>query len=238
MTVAEQMEIRKTLKETRLALAEVKSRLAASAFERELKYEASQPRAARGTSTGGQWVGSGGASGTRTRASPPPPRPRSPAPPTLGRLPHPSLRTPLPVIAGGVAVQRAAGTYASEVSGQPKTPFLHIPYSTPTVGPPWASRPSHSPTLNGGPLGRGRPRVSRARRERGSTDRQCEAQFELDRGLCSQTSIQYGRTGADRRAIYKICEGTAAERHAECRAGGGIHAIRTPLYNGRHYKGG
>jgi hypothetical protein len=124
MTAAEQMEIRKTLKETRLALAEVKSRLAASAFERELKYEASQPRAARGTSTGGQWVGSGGARGTRTHASPPPPRPRSPAPPTLGRLPHLSLRTPLPVIAGGVAIQRAAGTYASEVSGQTKNALL------------------------------------------------------------------------------------------------------------------
>jgi hypothetical protein len=137
----------------------------------------------------------------------------------------------LPLIVGGVALQRTAGSFAATVSGQSKTPFLNIPFATPTIGSLPARR-------SGGSYGRPSPRLSKSRRESGSVDRQCEAQHNFDLGQCSQDAARYGTTSQDRRTIYKICEGTPAERHAECRAGGGINFIRTPLYSGKHFRGG
>lgn len=215
------------------ALGEVKVALASRRFEHELKYDPNQPRAPEGTSTGGQWVGAGG-SGVRSSRprTPVPPPPRAPArrQQSIGTAPRPSLRTPLPLIVGAIAVQRTAGTFASEVSGQPKTPLLHIPYSLPTMsaGP---SRPT--PSLG---RGRGRTRQSTQSREQRNVDRQCKAQFEFDTGMCSTNSRRYGQTEDDRRAIYAICRQTAMARYSECTTGGGIHAIRTPLYRGHNYK--
>jgi hypothetical protein len=55
---------------------------------------------------------------------------------------------------------------------------------------------------------------------------------------CSRTAKQFGRRNGEEPRIFKICEATAMERYSECLNGGGIHAIRTPLYNGRYHRGG
>ncbi len=186
-----------------------------------------------------QWTGSSGGQGQRSRPASPsqqtsqsrqPPR----APNTLGGLPRASLRTPLPVIAGAVAIQRAAGTYAAEVSGQSKTPFLHIPFATPTVG--------SLPARRGGPLTRSqtrtRPATTLAPLSRNSVDKQCEIKRMSDFIQCRRTTVRYGRANGDEMKIRAICYGTAMERYSECLVGGGIHAIRTPLYGGDNYRGG
>jgi hypothetical protein len=216
------------------SIEEVKSLLSNRRLAREVKYDPNQPRAPEGTTSGGQWVGSGRSGGQSSRprapAPRPPPRTAIRAPQTLSGQMRPSLRTPLPVIAGSIAIQRAAGTFASEVSGQAKTPFLHIPYTLPTIGTA-QSRPRTS-------LGRGQVRTRQAvqSRKQRNVDRQCDAQFEFDTGMCGTNSRRYGQTDEDRRAIYAICRQTAMVRYSECTTGGGIHAIRTPLYRGHNYR--
>jgi hypothetical protein len=135
-----------------------------------VKFDPNQPRAPLGTNNGGQWTGSGHGSGGASRAkaaSPPPPPARAPV-----RLPRPLgpvvRAAALPVIAGGVALQRTAGSFAARVSGQSKTPLLNIPFATPTIGSLPARR-------SGGSYGRPSPPLSKSRRESGSVDRQCEA---------------------------------------------------------------
>jgi hypothetical protein len=243
-------QVRLEMLEAGAAIADVKSVLAERKAITEVKFDPNQPRAPEGTPTGGQWTGSGGGSGQRTRArtpsppafafesasasAPPPPPPRQqPRPPqTLGNLPRAASRVSLPILAGAVGIQRAAGTFAAEVSGQSKTPFLHIPYATPTVG--------SLPARRGGALTRSRPRSSPtvAAIERDRVDRQCSIKLELDLRTCSSNAARYGRENGDERQIYAICRATARVRYSECIKGGGIHAIKTPLYRGHNYRGG
>lgn len=231
-------QVRQDMREVSAAIDVVKIALADRKSIAEVKFDPNQPRAPEGTSTGGQWTGTGGGSGQRTRArtssAPPSPPPRQqPKPPqTLGNLPRAASRISLPVLAGAVGIQRAAGTYAAEVSGQSKTPFLHIPYATPTVG--------SVPARRGGALTRSRPHSSPSVTaiERDRVDRQCSIKLELDLRTCFSNAARYGRKNGDERQIFAICRATARVRYSECIKGGGIHAIRTPLYRGHNYRGG
>jgi hypothetical protein len=229
-------QVRQDLQEVGFAIADVKSVLAERKNITEVKFDPNQPRAPEGTSTGGQWTSAGGSSGTRTRprTPPPPPPPRQQArlPKTLGIIPSTASRTSLPLIAGAVGIQRAAGTYASAVSGQPHTPFLHIPYDRRTVGA--------LPARQGGRTNRSRPRASPAiaTKDSDQADRQCSIKLELDLRTCSRNAARYGRENGDEKKIFAICRATARVRYSECLKGGGIHAIRTPLYRGHNYRGG
>jgi len=53
---------------------------------------------------------------------------------------------------------------------------------------------------------------------------ECETQLAADRTKCAVAKAVYGAQSA------AICYGTAEARNSECRVGGGVHAIRTPLY--------
>ncbi len=233
MTFDRLRQIRDDLQDARSAIAEVKIALRQRLSATEVKFDPNQPRAPQGTPTGGQWTNTGGGSGQRASArkpSPPPPPPQASPPQTLGNLPRGASRTSLPLIAGAVGIQRAAGTYASAVSGQSMTPFLHIPYQKPTVG--------SLPARRGGAGMRRDPSRSAVVRNQGSLDRQCEIKLDDDLRTCSRNASTYGRANGNERAIYAICKETAMHRYGECRAGGGIHAIRTPLYRGHNYRGG
>jgi hypothetical protein len=228
-------QMRDDLREVRYAIANVKIALRERESTTEVKFDPNQPRALQGTSTGGQWTSAGGGPGQkispRTPSPPPPPPRQQPRlPQTLGIVPRSASRVSLPILAGAVGIQRAAGTFAAEVSGQSKTPFLHIPYATPTVG--------SLPARSGGALTRRNSIRSVAVRNQGSVDRQCEIKLDEDLRTCSRNAAKYGRANGDERAIFAICRETAMHRFGECRAGGGIHAIRTPLYRGHNYRGG
>ena len=235
MTFDRLKQMRDDLQDARSAIAEVKIALRQRLSATEVKFDPNQPRAPQGTPTGGQWTNTGGGSGQRAPArkpSPPPAPPQARPPQNLGNIPRAASRTSLPLIAVGVGIQRAAGTYAAEVSGQSKTPFLHIPDQKPTVG----SLPA--------PKGRAvkRPRSSPSRNLRASesdrVNRQCDINLNNDLKTCSKTAKQFGRRNGDEPKIFRICEATAMDRYSECLYGGGIHAIRTPLYNGRYHRGG
>jgi hypothetical protein len=210
------------------ALKDVQAILANRRMAPEVKYDPGQPRAARGTPNGGQWTATG--AGTSSRPRPPPPPPKRSPPAIVANFPRPSLRTPLPVIAGGIAIQRAAGTYAAEVSGQAKTPFLHIPYSLPTMGR--ANSPS-ARTHTVASLRR--PTFLIAPRHHEDDD--CDEVLKQERAFCRQASFRYARTKKDREAILHACYASAAWRAAECQTKGGVNGIRTPLYDGHNYKG-
>lgn len=202
-------QISDDLRDARRAIADVKIALRERIGATEVKFDPNQPRAPKGTPTGGQWTNIGRGSGQSASG-----RKRSP-----------------PLIAGAVGIQRAAGTYASAVSGQPMTPFLHIPYQKPTVG--------SLPAPRGRAVRRRAPSRSVLVRNQGSLDRQCEIKLDEDLLTCSLNAATYGRASGTERAIYAICKETAMHRYGECRAGGGgIHAIRTPLYRGHNYRGG
>lgn len=127
---------------------------------------------------------------------------------------------------------RAAGTYATVVSGQSQTPFLHIPYQKPTVGSMPAPKRRAVRRLRSSPSRN--LRASESER----VNRECEINLNNDLKTCSRTAKQFGRRNSEEPRIFKICEATAMERYSECLNGGGIHAIRTPLYNGRYHRGG
>jgi hypothetical protein len=119
MNVERLRQVRQDMRDVGSAIADVKTLLAERKSIAEVKFDRNQPRAPEGTSTGGQWTSAGGGSGQRTRPrtpSPPPPPARQQArpPQTLGNLPRAASRASLPLIAGGVGVQRAAGTFAAE----------------------------------------------------------------------------------------------------------------------------
>ena len=234
MTFDRLKQVRDELQDARSAIAEVKLALMQRISATEVKFDPNQPRARQGTPTGGQWTYAGGGSGQRASArkpSPPPP-PKARPPQTLGNTPRAASRASLPVLAGAVGIQRAAGTFAAEVSGQSKTPFLHIPYQKPTVG----SLPAPKGRAIKRPRSRATPRAGFT--DRDQLDRQCSIKLELDLEACSRNSAIYGRENGDQRKIFAICRATAKVRYSECIAGGGIHAIKTPLYRGHNYRGG
>jgi hypothetical protein len=210
------------------ALKDVQAILANRRIEPEVKYDAGQPRAARGTPNGGQWTATGAGTSSKPRP-PPPPAKRSPPPAIVGSFPRPTLRTPLPVIAGSVAIQRAAGTYAAEVSGQAKTPFLHIPHSLPATG---SARFSPANRTRNPPS----PRILPDHHD--PVDRQCDVNLTNELRQCRRDASRYGRANRTERPILGICRATAMTRYSECLKGGGIHAIRTPRYTGHNYTGG
>ncbi|WP_284359725.1 hypothetical protein [Candidatus Phycosocius spiralis] len=237
MTFDKLKQMRDDLQDARCAIAEVKMALRQRLSATEVKFDPNQPRAPQGTPTGGQWTNTGGGSGQSARARKPPPPPAPPPPKarppqTLGNIPRAASRVSLPLIAGAVGIQRAAGTYAAEVSGQSKTPFLHIPYQKPTVG--------SLPARRGGAVTRRRssPSVNLRASESDGVNRQCDINLNNDLKTCSRTAKQFGRRNGEESKIFKICEATAMDRYSECLNGGGIHAIRTPLYNGRYHRGG
>jgi hypothetical protein len=236
MTFDKLKQMRDDLRAARCAIAEVKTALRQRISTTEVKFDPNQPRAPQGTPTGGQWTNAGGGSGQSARARkpppPPPPPPKAKLSQTLGNIPRAASRTSLPLIAGAIGIQRAAGTYAAEVSGQAKTPFLHIPYEMPTVG--------SLPAQRGRAFTRSRPRATASPvvTDRDELDRQCTIKFELDLKVCSRDAARYGRENGDERKIFAICHATAKVRYSECITGGGIHAIKTPLYRGYNYRGG
>ena len=235
MTFDRLKQMRADLQDARSAIAEVKIALRQRISATEVKFDPNQPRAPQGTPTGGQWTNAAGGSGQRASArkpSPPPPPPKARPPQTLGNIPRAASRASLPVLAGAVGIQRAAGTYAAEVSGQSKTPFLNIPFQKPTVG----SLPA--PRGRAGTRLRSSPSRNLRASESERVNRQCEINLNNDLKTCSRTAKQFGRRNGEEPKIFKICEATAMERYSECLNGGGIHAIRTPLYNGRYHRGG
>lgn len=226
-------QVRDDLRDARCAIADIKIALRERISATEVKFDPNQPRAPQGTPTGGQWTSTGGGSGHKAPArkpSPPPAPPKAKPPQTLGYIPRAASRTSLPLIAGAVGIQRAAGTYAAVVSGQSQTPFLHIPYQKPTVG--------SLPAPKGRAVRRRKTSRTISERSQGNVDRQCEIKFDSDVRSCSSDAAKYARDPGDGRAIFAICYQTAVQRYSECRAGGGIHAIRTPLYRGHNYRGG
>lgn len=228
MTFDRLKQIRDDLRDAHCAIAEVKLALRHRISATEVKFDPNQPRAPQGTPTGGQWTSTGGGSGQRASTRKPPP----PPPQSLGNIPRGASRTALPLIAGAVGIQRAAGTYAAEVSGQSKTPFLHIPYQKPTVGSLPARRG------RAGTRSRSRATPSRVFTDSDQLDRQCSIKLELDLKACSRNAARYGRENGDEGKIFAICRATAKVRYSECITGGGIHAIKTPLYSGHNYRGG
>lgn len=228
-------QVRDDLRDARCAIADVKIALRERISVTEVKFDPNQPRAPQGTPTGGQWTSTGGGSGYRAapRKPSPPPAPPKPKPPqTLGNIPRAASRTSLPLIAGAVGIQRAAGTYAAEVSGQSQTPFLHIPYQKPTVGSLPAPRGRAATSRRSSPS----PAFSSNDGDR--VERQCQIKRDSDLRTCSQNAARYGRKNGDEKRTFAICRATAMVRYSECKAGGGIHAIKTPLYSGHNYRGG
>lgn len=235
MTFDRLKQIRDDLQDARCAIADVKIALRQRISATEVKFDPNQPRAPQGTPTGGQWTSTGGGSGHKAPArkpSPPPAPPKAKPPQTLGYLPRAASRTSLPLIAGAVGIQRAAGTYAAEVSGQSKTPFLHIPYQKPTVG----SLPA--PGGRAATSRRSSPSRAFSSNDGDRVERQCQINRDSDLRTCSQNAARYGRKNGDEKRIFAICRATAMVRYSECKAGGGIHAIKTPLYSGHNYRGG
>lgn len=235
MTFDRLKQMRDDLQDARSAIAEVKLALRQRISATEVKFDPNQPRAPQGTPTGGQWTNTGGGYSQRAparRMSPPPAPSKAPPPQTLGKIPRAASRTLLPLIAGGVGIQRAAGTYAAEVSGQSKTPFLHIPYQKPTIG--------SLPARRGGAGTRRRssPSPAFSSDDGDRVERLCQIKLDSDLRTCSQNAAQYGRKNGDAKRIFAICRATAMVRYSECKAGGGIHAIKTPLYSGHNYRGG
>lgn len=193
MTFDRLKQVRDDLQDARSAIAEVKIALRQRISANEIKFDPNQPRAPQGTPTGSQWTYAGGGSGQRASArkpSPPPP-PKARPPQTLGNTPRAASRASLPVLAGAVGIQRAAGTFAAEVSGQSKTPFLHIPYQKPTVG----SLPAPKGRAIKWPRSRATPRAGFT--DRDQLDRQCSIKLELDLEACSRNSAIYGRENGD-----------------------------------------
>ncbi len=235
MTFDRLKQMRDDLQDARSAIAEVKIALRQRISATEVKFDPNQPRAPQGTPTGGQWTNTGGGSGQRAsvrKPPPPPPPPQARPPQTLGNIPRAASRASLPVLVGAVGIQRAAGTYAAEVSGQFKTPFLNIPFQKPTVG--------SLPARRGGAATRRRssPSPAFSSNDGDRVERQCQIKLDSDLRTCSQNAAQYGRKNGDAKRIFAICRATAMVRYSECKAGGGIHAIKTPLYNGHNYRGG
>ncbi|MFM1975334.1 MAG: hypothetical protein RL145_180 [Pseudomonadota bacterium] len=225
-------QVRDELRDARYAIADIKIALRERISATEVKFDPNQPRAPQGTPIGGRWTSAGGGSGHKAPArkpSPPPAPPKAKPPQTLGFIPRAASRTSLPLIAGAVGVQRATGTYATVVSGQSQTPFLHIPYQKPTVG----SMPAPKRRAVRRPRSRATPTAGFT--DRDQLDRQCSIKLELDLKACSRNSARYGRENGDQRKIFAICRATAKVRYSECIAGGGIHAIKTPLYRGHNY---
>lgn len=220
-------QVREDLRDARCAIADVKIALRERISATEVKFDPNQPRAPQGTPTGGQWTSTGGGSGYRAPArkpSPPPPQARPPR--TLGYIPRAASRTSLPLIAGAVGIQRATGTHAAEVSGQSKTPFLHIPYQKPTVGslsrPPAASRTQR-------PMSLPQPRHHE--------DDDCDEVLDREMAFCRKASFRFSRSQADLKSIRQICYKSAQRRYSECLTRGGVSGIRTPLYTGYNYRG-
>jgi hypothetical protein len=198
----------------------------------EVKFDPNQPRAPEGTSKGGQWTSAGGGSGTRTRPrtpSPPPPPPpgqQARLPKTLGIIPRTASRTSLPLIAGAVCIQRVAGTYASAVSGQPHTPFLHIPYERPTLGRLPSSISTTRPR---------RPTVLLPPRHHEDDD--CDEVLDREFAFCRKATFRFSKSRSDVNGIRSTCYASARQRYAECLHRGGVSGIRTPLYTGQNYRG-
>ncbi len=229
MTFDRLKQMRDDLQDARSAIAEVKIALRQRLSATEVKFDPNQPRAPQGTPTGGQWTNTGGGSDQRTSARkplPPPAPSKAPPPQTLGKIPRAASQTSLPLIAGGVGIQRAAGTYAAEVSGQSKTPFLHIPYQKPTVGslsrPPAASRTQR-------PLILPQPRHDE--------DDDCDEVLDREMAFCRKASFRFSRSQADLKGIRQTCYKSALRRYSECLTRGGVSGIRTPLYTGQNYRG-
>jgi hypothetical protein len=223
------------LQDVRSAIAEVKIALGERRSTTEVKFDPNQPRAPEGTSTGGQWIRAGGGSAQRTR--PQTPSPRTPSPPpkarqqarlpkTLGIIPSTASRTSLPLIAGAVGIQRAAGTYAAEVSGQSKTPFLHIPYVTPAIGNQPRSTATSRPN---------RPTVLLTPRHYEDDD--CDELLDRELAFCRKASFRFSKSRSDLNAIRSTCYASARQRYAERLHKGGVSGIRTPLYTGQNYTG-
>ena len=231
MTFDKLKQMRDDLQDARSAIAEVKIALRHRLSAPEVKFDPNQPRAPQGTPTGGQWTNTGGGSGqsTRSRKPPPPPSPPPPQarpPQTLGTIPRAASRVSLPLIAGAVGIQRAAGTYAAEVSGQSKTPFLHIPYQMPTVGslgrPPTASRTQRPMILP---------------QPRHDEDDDCDEVLDREMAFCRKASFRFSRSQADLKGIRHACYKSAVQRYSECLSRGGVSGIQTPLYTGQNYRG-
>lgn len=228
MTFDRLKQMRDDLQDARSAIAEVKIALRQRISATEVKFDPNQPRAPQGTPIGGQWTNTGGGSGQRAsvRKPPPPPPPKARPPQALGNTPRAASRTSLPLIAGAVGIQRAAGTYAAEVSGQSKTPFLHIPYQKPTVG----KQPSSIPTS--GPY---RPTILLAPRHHEDDD--CDEVLDREFAFCRKAAFRFSKSRSELNGIRATCYATARQRYAECLNKGGVAGIRTPLYTGQNYRG-
>ena len=231
MTFDKLKQMRDDLQDARSAIAEVKIALRHRLSAPEVKFDPNQPRAPQGTPTGGQWTNTGGGSGqsTRSRKPPPPPSPPPPQarpPQTLGTIPRAASRVSLPLIAGAVGIQRAAGTYAAEVSGQSKTPFLHIPYQKPTVGKQPSSisisRPSRQTILHA---------------PRHHEDDDCDEVLDREFAFCRKAAFRYSKSRSELNGIRATCYATARQRYAECLNNGGVSGIKTPLFTGQNYRG-
>jgi len=227
MTFDRLKQMRDDLQDARSAIAEVTLALRQRISATEVKFDPNQPRAPQGTPTGGQWTNAGGGSGQRAsvrKPSPPPPQARPPQ--ALAKIPRAASRTSLPLIAGGVGIQRAAGTFAAEVSGQSKTPFLHIPYQKPTVGKQPSSISNSRPY---------RPTILLAPRHHEDDD--CDEVLDREFAFCRKVAFRFSKSRSELNGIRATCYATARQRYAECLNNGGAAGIRTPLYTGQNYRG-
>jgi hypothetical protein len=221
--------VRDELRDARCAIADVKIALRERISATEVKFDPNQPRVPQGTSTGGQWTSTGRGSGHKASArkpSPPPAPPKAKPPQTLGYIPRAASRTSLPLIAGAVGIQRAAGTYAAVVSGQSQTPFLHIPYQKPTVGS--LSRPSAASRTQR-PMSLPQPRHHE--------DDDCDEVLDREMAFCRKASFRFSRSQKDLKSIRQTCYKSALRRYSECLTRGGVSGIKTPLYTGYNYRG-
>ncbi len=160
------------------------------------------------------------------KPSPPPAPPKAKPPQTLGYIPRAASRTSLPLIAGAIGIQRVDGTYASAVSGQSQTPFLHMPYKKPTVGKQPSSISNSRPY---------RPTILLAPRHHEDDD--CDEVLDREFAFCRKAAFRFSKSRSELNEIRATCYATARQRYAECLNNGGVAGIRTPLYTGQNYRG-
>lgn len=201
-------------------------------MEMEIKYDPIQPRAPKGISNGGQWVG-GGSGGAPSASRPPRPKVRR-LPVQAGQaarllMSHPEAALGiqaigLPAIGAGVALTRAVGGFDRQATGRDKTPFLKLPAGKLNLRIASDTLPQASES------GDGRPYL---RYERTRIDEECDELERDDHIKCDSYAAMYGRSRAAQKRIAHICYATAAERWAECKRNGGVSGINTPLFMGR-----
>lgn len=201
-------------------------------MDMEAKYDPNQPRAPRGVSNGGQWVGGrhdGGAPrvgrSTRSKA----PRLSIPA----GRatrllVSHPEAALGvhaigLPAMGAGVALSRALGEFDRQTTGRDKTPFLKLPAGKLDLRVTSDARPKASGERRG---------RAYSPNERGRIDDECADLERKDQIKCDTYAAMYARSRADRKRIARICYSTVAERWSECKRNGGLAGVNTPLFTG------